>query len=68
MNYKLLATREGIRVLSAGDPYSLSYSAPYPQLFDADLIDLLPVQNDQKVVAVVAEPIYNLLLESKQIL
>jgi len=67
MNYKLLASRTGCRILSTGDTYTLSSATPLPDLFDAELIDLLPLQTDHRVVAVVSEPIYQLLIERQQI-
>jgi len=67
MNYKLLASRAGCCVLSTGDTYTLSNSTPLPDLFDAELIDPLPLQADHRVVAVVPEPIYQLLIERQQI-
>jgi len=68
MNYKLLVSRGGISLLAVGDTFTLTNAVPSPDLFDAELIDVLPVQSDQKFVAVVAEPIYNMLIESQQIL
>ncbi|KEA63134.1 hypothetical protein ADIMK_2658 [Marinobacterium lacunae] len=67
MDYKVLATRNGVRLLSTGDTFSLSNALPLPDIFDAELIDILPIHTDQKLVAVVAEPIYQMLIESSQI-
>ncbi|MBR9884325.1 MAG: hypothetical protein GYB21_12010 [Oceanospirillales bacterium] len=67
MDYKLLATRNGVRLLSTGDTFTLSNALPFPDLFDAELVDLLPIQTDQRLIAVVAEPIFQMLIEQHQI-
>lgn len=67
MDYKLLSTRNGLRLLSTGDTFTLSNALPHPELFDAELIDILPIQTNQKLVAVVTEPIYQMLSERQQI-
>ncbi|SEG49265.1 hypothetical protein [Marinobacterium lutimaris] len=67
MDYKLLAIRNGVRLLSTGDTFTLSNALPFPDLFDAELIDLLPIHSDQRLIAVVADTIYRMLIEQQQI-